>query len=111
MTDGEVRFYFLKAHDCKDFAVDGVFGGISGSGKIIAAFYTERPAIPTETVHIIQDGELGPEKTEQRIVKHGLIRTIQSVAYFELKTAIAFHNWLGEKITEAKKLGVTGADI
>lgn len=99
MTDGEVRFYFLKAHDCKDFTVDGAFGGISGSGKIIAAFYTERPAIPNEIVHNIQDGELGPENIGQRIEKNGIIRNVQSIAYFEIKTAIAFHNWLGDKIT------------
>jgi hypothetical protein len=110
VTDVEVRFHFLKAHDCKDFAVDGAFGGISGSGKIVAAFYTERPAIPTETVHNIQDGTLGSEIMDQRIVKKGLVRIVQSVAYFDLSSAISFHNWLGEKISEVKKLGAPGAD-
>jgi hypothetical protein len=114
VTDKEVRFHFIKSHDCKDFGVDGAFGGLSAPGKIVAAFYTERPPIPKETVHDILEVQtegsplaaIGPEKLDKRDSRDGFIRVVQSVAYFDLRSAESFHEWLGKMIEEAKKVGI-----
>ncbi len=107
MTDNEISFHFIKAPDCKDFAVDGAFGGLSAYGKIVVSLYSERPAIPKTVFHDISDDNMiGPEKTYKRESKNGFVRIVQCCAYFDLQSAISFHKWLGAQIDEAKKLGV-----
>lgn len=101
MQPTEIKFNFIKAPECKEFGVDGAFGGISVSGRIVAAVYTERPPVPTCVVHSIDsDGKLGDEIVDRRESKDGMIRVIQAVLYFDLNSAVGFRDWLEKKINE-----------
>lgn len=104
MANNELKFQFIKSPDCRDFPVDGAFGGIAPSGKIVAAFYSERPVIPAVTVQPVTPTGLGPEIIEKREQREGLVRSVHGVAYFDMQSAIAFRDWLNAKIDELGKI-------
>ncbi|WP_442754488.1 hypothetical protein ACNHKD_16060 [Methylocystis sp. JAN1] len=104
MSNQEVTFHFIKANDCKDIAVDGAFGGISVSGKIAAAIYSERPPIPKSVTHAVDGNSLGPELEDKREVRDGPVRSVNAVLYFDLASATSFRDWLDGKIKELSRL-------
>lgn len=102
---GELEFDYEKSNYFRVIHVDGAFGGVSpGSRAIHMAVYSERQPIPKKTVQTVQQGVLGPEILEKRIVRSGIFREIEADLVLSLDAAIALRTWLDSKVIELQKV-------
>jgi hypothetical protein len=98
-----VRFFYIKNALFRVVHVDGAIGGITPSGKVHCAFYSERPAIPQETeFELSEDGRLGEQLSAEG--KQGVVRELDFDAQMDLKTAIQLRDWLTRTIDELAAL-------
>lgn len=91
-----LKIHYIKSPQCIDVPVHGAYGGINpitGAGHM--GVFTERSVIPQETV-LIPGGAGVVEKTIS--AREGVIRTVNAVLFFDINTAIALHDWLGQRI-------------
>jgi hypothetical protein len=102
-----VRYYYIKNALFRVVHVDGAIGGITPTGKVHCAFYSERPAIPQETeFKISDDGRLGDQLSIEG--KHGIIRELDFDIQMDLNTTVQLRDWLSKMIDDLK--AVLGAD-
>jgi hypothetical protein len=98
-----LRVHFLKSNFYRVVHADGAYGGISPQGLIQIYLYSERAPLPTSIGYALSaDGQVGPEIPEARESRDGLVREIEVGATMTLQTAIAVHQWLGNKIEQLK---------
>lgn len=92
-----LTFKYVYPQDLRDLYINGIYGGATPRAEIYAHMYSERHPIPKKVVHGVTDtGGLGPE---EEIEKGGdIVRFIQASIVMDLKTAIAFRDWLDERI-------------
>lgn len=99
-----VRFHYVKGNQFRTVYIDGVYGGLTPSGLIQAAVYSERSPIPQETVHEIEAGRLGKEIREERISMDGPVRELEVSLVMNREQAQNLVDWLTEKISVIDKL-------
>jgi hypothetical protein len=95
----DLKIEYSKGKDFATAFATGVYGGISGAGKICMNFYVDRIPVPdVVSVKVRPDGGLD----ESGDPKEGLIsvREVQSCVMMDLETARAFHGWLGGKVED-----------
>lgn len=74
-------------------------GGVTPNGNVHISFFNERGPIPQLIEHEIEhDNSLGKEIVEARIGKIGVVREVDTDVIMNLATALAFKDWLDEKI-------------
>ena len=101
-----VRFHYLKSNLFRVVHVDGAIGGLTPTGFVQMALYSDRLPIPKVTVHELDGANLGEEKPEARVTRDGLVREIEMAVLMDLRTTIALRDWLDDKIerfTEVQK--------
>jgi hypothetical protein len=100
----QIQFHYVKASQFRVVHVDGIVGGLTPRGLLHMAPYSERPAIPQVVVHEIgPDGRLGHPPVQQ-MGRSGVVRELEVDLMIDLKTMEAIHEWLGDRLAEAKKL-------
>jgi hypothetical protein len=100
-----VEFHYIKSNEFRVVHVDGAMGGITPAGLIFVSLYSERPAIPQVMVHeVTEEGQIGPERLEERVGKKGVVREIEVGATMSLETAINFVKWLQDRIDLVNKV-------
>jgi hypothetical protein len=100
-----VEFHYIKGNAFRVVHVDGAMGGITPAGLIFVSLYSERPAIPQIMVHdVTETGQIGPERSEERVSKKGIVREIEVGATMSVETAANFVKWLQDRIDLVKKL-------
>ena len=105
-----IKFDYIKSNLFRVVHAEGVIGGITPRPAIHMAFYNERNAIPRQTVFPVnEDGTLGPEITEERVVRDAIVREVEVDVVMDLNTAASFLKWLQEKLEIAEKMIKQGA--
>lgn len=100
-----VKFDYLKSNFFRVIQADGVWGGISHRGRIQMGFYSERPAIPQQITHEIDEsGRLGSEVEEERVARDAIIREVEISIVMDLGTAIVFRDWLNAHVKNLEKI-------
>lgn len=99
-----VRFHYIKNSTFTVIHADGAFGGVTPAGGIHLAFFNERFPIPTQTEHTLDGNLLGPEISEARVARDGLVRELLIDVVMDLERARVLHRWLGEQINLAATL-------
>ncbi len=95
----EVRFHYIKSNHFRVVRGDGIFGGLTPKGDISVAFYSERMAIPQQTVQLINpDGTLGDEDLSKRVVKEGIVRELEVDIVMNIEMVRALRAWLETQI-------------
>jgi hypothetical protein len=98
----ELSFHYIKGSSFHAVHADGVTGGVTPRGAFHLAFFTERAAIPQETVHELgPEGELGPEK--RRVGKIGIVRELQVDAYMSVDTAESISALIADQVAKYKE--------
>lgn len=98
---GEVTFHFEKSNFFRVIHVDGAFGGLlPNASGIQMAVYSERSPLPKMVVHSAQDGALGAEIIDKRVVREGVFREVEASLSMSLDTAMALRDWLSGRINE-----------
>ena len=91
----EITFHYLKTSNYKTIHVDGVYGGLAGTGLLNMQPFVERLPIPSE-----ETISFGDAKPSERKGKVGVIREIEANLVMDYKTMVVIHRWLGEKIDQ-----------
>ncbi len=102
----ELKFHFIKSNFYRVVHGDGIFGGITPTGKIQMAVFSQRHPFPQVTVHRMDGNLIGPEI--ERISKDGIVREIEVGIVMDLELAISLRKWIDDKIvtlqaTEGRK--------
>jgi hypothetical protein len=100
----EIEFDYIKSNFFRVIRADGAWGGLSPSGAIHMAVYSERQAIPQKVIHRIKDGQLGPELTERRQTRKAIVREVEADIVFEIQQAMVLRDWLQDKIDQFQRL-------
>jgi hypothetical protein len=106
----QIEFDYIKSNFFRVIRADGAFGGISPTGAIHMAVYSERQAIPTKTVHHLQGTQLGPELRERRQGRTAIVREVEADIVLELPQAIVLRDWLDEKIKSLNAMATPTAN-
>lgn len=94
---GQIDFHYVKGPDFQTIHVDGAIGGITPKNLLHIAMYSERPAIPQQITHRIEeDGSLGKEI--KRSGKSGVVRQMEVDLFMTEDTARSLKVWLDEKL-------------
>lgn len=100
-TKQVVAFDYLKAPNFQSLRADGVIGGLTPTGRIHMAIYSERPAIPRRITYEINDaGQLGELAEVQ--TRDSVVREMSADIFLDLRAAEAIHEWLADHIKELK---------
>lgn len=100
-ADNRVAFDYIKNNNFRIIQADGAIGGLTPSGKIHFALYSERPPIPRRLVHKINDdGSLGPIIREETVSRDAVIREMEVDVFLDVAVARSLHQWLSDKIGE-----------
>jgi hypothetical protein len=100
----KLRYHFLKSNSFRSIHADGVFGGITPRLSISATFFNERNPLPDQLVHSINDdGTIGDEIRDERIVRDGIVRELEANIIMDIEFAKALVQWLQSKIDVIEK--------
>ena len=98
-TPKELRFDYIKSNYFRVVHADGVYGGVSPTGSVWATFWSQRGAIPTQSVYnVTPDGKLGQEDIERRVGRDAIIREAEVVVMLDVTFARTLRGWLDDKI-------------
>jgi|SRR5665213_107571 len=99
VTPERVVFDYIKGPSWRTYRGDGCIGGITPSGQIHMAFYTERGAIPRRLVHGRgSDGTLG--EIIERVDRGAIIREMDFDLVVSEATARSMMVWLRDRLKE-----------
>lgn len=94
-----VAFDFIKSPHFRAVRADGAIGGVTPSGQIHVAFYSERNPIPRRVIHSVgSDGKLGEEIGRES--REAIVREMDFDLFLSLRVAKSVHEWLGARIEE-----------
>lgn len=101
----QVEFSYIFADTYNPVYVNGVHGGITPTGDIVANYYFERHPLPYSDTYKI-DGNTVGEKIATKPDKECMVyvRYVSTGTIMGLEAAKNFHAWLGERITELEKM-------
>ena len=103
-----LEIHFIKGAQFRVIHADGYWGGITPSGMLHCAFFSERAPFPTRIINqITKDGRLGAETSRE--TKTGIVREIDVDVAMSLQTAQGLRNWLSERIMELEALVAAAA--
>lgn len=106
----KVKFDYIKSNFHRVVHSDGVWGGTTPRQKFIMSFWSERPPIPQQVVHPVEEGKLGAEDKSEREGRDAIIREVEVSVLMDLSTAKTFLVWLQERVSAAEKIAKEGTD-
>ena len=78
--------------------------GYAACRDIHFALYSERAAIPRQTVHELKpDGKLGKQLTDQTVSRGSIVREMEVDIFLTVETARSLAEWLDVEIGKASK--------
>ncbi len=106
LQNKEIEIHYLKTPAYRSYHVDGVFGGVTGKGKLYCELFIDRSATPQKVLHeVLPDNRVGNEICREG--KKGLVREIECGMILDVNTAIAMRDWLSRRIDEINKVFTT----
>lgn len=101
--EAQVVFEYAKGPFFRSLYADGVIGGLTPSGHIHIAFFSERPPLPKRhTYRVNPDGSLGPEIPEEKAAREPIVRDMQVDVLMTMHAAELLRNWLDQYIRNLK---------
>jgi hypothetical protein len=94
-----IEIHYLKTANYRSYHVDGVFGGVTPTGKIYMETFVQRQVTPQIIEQEVKsESELGEEIS--RTGKKGWIRQIEAGHIMDIDVAKIVRDWLDRKIQE-----------
>ena len=95
----QVIFEYTRDPMFRSAHADGFIGGLTPSGQLHIAFYSERPVLPKRHVFKLNpDGSLGPEVPNAKIMSDTITRDMQMDVLMSVHAAEGLKNWLDQYI-------------
>lgn len=105
-----VTYDMIKSNQFRVIHADGVFGGLGPGRNLFFTLFAERPAMPTQLTHELDESEggmkLGKELTALRQSRGTVIRDLEVGVIMSPGGAAALYRWLKGKLEEAEKRGL-----
>jgi hypothetical protein len=96
-----IQFQYIKSNLFRVIHADGVIGGPAPRNQLYINFYSERLAIPQQQTYELKPNRtLGKEIESARISRGGVVREVEAAVVFDIRSAHALHQWLGERLKE-----------
>ena len=93
----DIEMHYIKTNDYRSYHVDGIFGGITPTGKVYIETYIQRSPTPTFVKQKLNpDGTYGDEIVRES--KSGIIRQVESGLVMDIDMAIVLRDWLDANI-------------
>ena len=92
----KAKFEYVKGNLFRVVHADGAFGGLTPTGNIHMAIFSQRGAIPNFIEQEILDGKLGNEISREG--KEWVIRELEVDVIMSIETAKGICTWLEDKI-------------
>ena len=99
-----VTFHYLKSQQFRVIHTDGAIVGITPSGHIHMALFSERPAIAREITHAFEGGKLGDVIEQETVSRAGYVREMDVDAMLDLQTAKDLCTLLTQKVKEFEEI-------
>lgn len=97
-------FHMQKSNFFRVVHCDGVWCSETPGRMVQLMFYSERLPIPQQTFFKLnEDGTLGEELKEQRVIKQGYIREVEVSALMNRTTLQALQSWIGDYLERTKE--------
>lgn len=97
-----VDVHYIKTHSYRTYFADGVFGGLTPTGKLYMEFFLHRSVTPQIIKYKTSpEGFISKEEVE-RIGKSGIVRQIEAGIEMDIHTAKVVREWLDSKISESE---------
>jgi len=93
-----VSISYIKSAQFRVVHMDGALGGITPTGNIHLAVYSERPAIPQVVVYGVANGALGDPISQEG--RAGVVRELEADLMMSRAAAEGLRNWLDEQIQQ-----------
>lgn len=102
----EIAFKYIFNYAYNPVYVNGAHGGVSPRGELVMNFYLERPPLPQEIRHEInQNGTIGTVIGEEpHDLNNSMVRFIDSGVILNYETARNLHFWIGERLKEMEPI-------
>ena len=99
----QIVFEYAKGPNLRSVHADGFLGGLTSSGYLHVAFFTEQPVLPTKHVFRLNpDGSLGAEVADDRSPQDPIVREMQASVLITANTAEVLRNWLDQYINNLR---------
>lgn len=100
-----LKFKYMFPNDYNPVYINGIYGGLSPRGEIVANFFLERSPLPyTETITIDDKGQIiAGGVTEPPEHNINVIRYVSTGIVMSLENAKSFHQWLGQHIQQLEE--------
>jgi hypothetical protein len=110
-----VAFEYIKSTDFRTVWADGAIGGVTPSGLIHFAVYSERPPLPRrQEFQVTDDGEVGPrlgtEIAEKRISRDAIVREMPVDIMVSVNVAESLAQWLLQQVEAIKNQTIKGKE-
>ena len=99
----EVKFKFRLSEGYRPVYANGVWGGINVKGEIEMHFFYDSRPLPLTSTHKIE-GEALLGAPVSRTGDEDPLRFVQTGVIMNRATAESLYEWLGEKLTDIKKI-------
>ena len=98
----ELAFKYIFNYAYNPVYVNGAHGGISPRGELVMNFYLERPPLPQEIRHEInQNGTIGAVCGEEpQNLNNSMVRFVDNGVILNYESARNLHYWMGERLKE-----------
>lgn len=98
VSEDELAFDYIKSADFKTIWADGAIGGITPSGNIHVALYSERFAIPKREIFKVDwdSGELNEQNHDKTESRNAIVREMSCDLVLQPKVAKALAEWIFE---------------
>ncbi len=104
ITD-KIAFHYLKSTLFRVIHTDGVVGGVTPSGDLHIALFSQRAAIPQRVVmRTTSGGGLGEEIEEDGFSRGGIVRELEVDAVLSLSTAKIVRDFLSKQIAQLEAM-------
>lgn len=101
--DRQVKFVYRRAADYRIIPANGVWGGVTPRGDLLAEFYVESLTTPETVTHLVRaDGRLG-EELSRAPAQRPFVREVQVGLVLSLAQAESIGKWLVNKAEEFKR--------
>jgi len=106
----QLKFKYIFSKEYNPTYSNGIYGGVTTSGDIVANFYFERHGLPVSQTQVVNtDGSLGEViANEPPDLQTSIVRVVESGVILNIATAKAFHDWLEKYIKLAEKVNQAG---
>lgn len=102
--EGTIDARFRRTALTRVAHIDGAWGGLTPSGDILMALYSERVSLPeTTSYEVLSSGRAVQRPNEP--AEMALLRDIELEAVMSVEVAQALVEWLTVKITEGRQYG------